>query len=101
MVTLEQQVRPDPDVVDTELEAGETVLLHLKSKLYFSLNPTGTRIWNGLKQNLALTQISERLQQEFDVDAQRADRSVLDLVNELSQQRLIECVDARNQLKRA
>jgi Coenzyme PQQ synthesis protein D (PqqD) len=93
MVTLEQQVQPDPDVVDTELEGGETVLLDLKKKLYFSLNPTGSRIWQGLKQNLALRQISERLQQEFTVEAERADRSVLDLVNELCQQHLVKRVE--------
>ena len=38
MVTLEQQIRPHPDVVDTELDGQETVLLHLHNKLYFTLN---------------------------------------------------------------
>ncbi len=32
MLTLEQRVRPHPEVVDTTLDGGEVVLLHLESK---------------------------------------------------------------------
>lgn len=90
MPTLDQRVRPHPQVVDTELEEGEVVLLHLESKIYYSLNLTGRRIWQGLKDGLPLKGISRRLQEEFDVDAERADKSVLDLVNDLCLQKLAE-----------
>jgi Coenzyme PQQ synthesis protein D (PqqD) len=85
---LDQKVRPHSEVVDTKLDGGEVVLLHLESKMYYSLNPTGERIWQGLKEGLSLGEISRRLQVEFDVDAAEADRSVIDLVNELCEQRL-------------
>jgi hypothetical protein len=90
VVALEERVHPHPQVVDTELDEGEVVLLHLESKIYYSLNLTGQRIWRGLKHGLTLNDISQRLQEEFDVDAERADRSVLDLVNELCLQKLAE-----------
>jgi hypothetical protein len=90
MLTLDQKVRIHPQVVDTKLEEGEVVLLHLEGKVYYSLNLTGERIWQGLKEGLSLKEISRRLQAEFDVDEESADRSVLDLANELSQQRLVE-----------
>jgi len=93
-MTLDQQVRPHPDVVDTELDTGEMVLLHLASKTYYSLNATGTRIWQGLKQGLSLRQISARLQAEFEVEADRADHSVLALVQELCQPQLVQRLDA-------
>jgi hypothetical protein len=93
MLTLEQRVHPHPEVVDTTLDAGEVVLLHLESKTYYSLNLTGERIWQGLKQGLTLREISRRLQGEFEVDAERADRSVLDLVNELAQQKVVRVLD--------
>ena len=48
MVMWDHQVRPHAEVVDTELESGETVLLQLESKIYYSLNVTGTHIWQGL-----------------------------------------------------
>jgi hypothetical protein len=88
MVTLDQKVAPHSEVVDTKLDDGEVVLLHLESKTYYSLNPAGERIWQGLKGGLSLREISGRLQEEFDVDEDAADRSVLDLVNDLCEQKL-------------
>jgi hypothetical protein len=92
MVTIEQRVTPHPQVVDTKID-DDVVLLHLESKIYFSLNRTGERIWQGLKEGLRLKEISQRLQKEFDVNADRAHRSVLDLVNELCRQKLVEMLE--------
>lgn len=88
MRTLDETVRPHSQVVDTKLDEGEVVLLHLESKMYYSLNPTGERIWRGLKDRLSLGEISRTLQEEFDVDPEVADKSVLELVNELCEQKL-------------
>lgn len=85
---LDDKISLNSDVVDTTLNEGEVVLLHLESKMYYSLNPTGERIWRGLKEGLSLREISRRLQDEFEVDEEEADRSVLDLVNELCEQKL-------------
>jgi hypothetical protein len=90
MVTLDQSLRPHPEVVDTELEAGETVLLHLVHATYYSLNSTGTCIWQGLKQGLPLRDVSQRLQERFAVTADHADRSVMLFVHELVQHQLVE-----------
>ena len=87
---LDQHVRPHPDVVDTELEAGETVLLHLASTTYYSLNPTGTCIWQGLKQGLSLREVSQRLQGRFVVEAEQAGQSVRAFVDELVQHQLVQ-----------
>jgi Coenzyme PQQ synthesis protein D (PqqD) len=88
MRTLDETVRPHSQVVDTKLDEGEVVLLHLESTMYYSLNPTGERIWQGLKDGLSLGQISRTLQEEFDVGPEVADKSVLELVNELCEQKL-------------
>jgi Coenzyme PQQ synthesis protein D (PqqD) len=93
MVTLGQKFQPHPEVVDTELEGGEMVLLHLESKTYYSLNLTGMRIWQGLKEGLPLREVSRRLQEEFEVGGDRADRSVLALMDELFQQHLVQGLD--------
>jgi hypothetical protein len=93
MSTLDQKFGVHPEVVDTELDMSETALLHLGSKIYYSLNATGVRVWQGLKQGLTLNQISKRLQEEFDVDAQTANRGVLELIEDLSQQQLVQVLD--------
>jgi hypothetical protein len=93
MVDLAQKIQPHPEVVDTELDSGETVLLHLDSKTYYSLNLTGTRIWQGVKQGLTLQEISQQLQAVFAVEPVRADRSVSTLVEELLQHQLAQRLD--------
>jgi hypothetical protein len=89
---LDDTVKPHSQVVDIKVGEGEVVLLHLESKMYYSLNPTGERIWQGLKEKLTLKEISRRLQEEFDVDEENVNRSVLELVNELCQQKLAQPV---------
>ena len=93
MFTLDQKLGVHPEVVDTELDTSETALLHLGSKTYYSLNATGVRVWQGLKQGLTLNQISQSLQEEFEVDAETANRGVLELVEDLSQQGLVQVPD--------
>jgi hypothetical protein len=83
MDNLDQRIHPHPQVVDTTLDDTEVVLLHLDSKTYYSLNLTGGRVWRGLKEGLTLREISDRIQAEFDVDADEANRSVLELADEL------------------
>jgi len=82
-------VQVNPDVVDTELDGSETVLLHLQSKVYFSLNATGTHIWHELKRGSSVADISRRLQETFDVDAAQAETSVLALIVDLERQGLV------------
>ena len=90
MITLDGNFRPESQVVDTKLDDGEVVLLHLESKTYYSLNITGERIWQGLKQGQSLRQISRGLQAQFDVDQETADSSVIELINELVGQKLVQ-----------
>jgi hypothetical protein len=85
---LDDKISVSSEVVDTTLNEGEVVLLHLESKMYYSLNPTGERIWRGLKEGLTPREISRRLQREFEVGEQDADDSVLQLVSELCEQKL-------------
>jgi len=90
LITLDQRLRPHPDVVDTDLDGGETALLHLETRTYFSLNATGSRIWQGLKEGLSLAEVSRRLQKEFRIDAEGADASVLRVAAELAEAKLVQ-----------
>src|SRR5215831_6360112 len=94
MLTLDHRLRPHPDTVDTELDSNEVVLLQLDRKLYFSLNRTGLRVWQGVKQGASLRDISASLQREFAVEPQRADSSVLRIAGELSREKLVEPLES-------
>ncbi len=93
MINLNQKVKPDPDVVVTELEIKEAVLLHLGTKNYFTLNDTGLRIWQMLSSGLTPMEICKRLQEEYDVSPEKAKESVLNLIGELVDEKLVKCVD--------
>jgi hypothetical protein len=88
MLTASDKATPDSDVIVTELD-GEAVLLNLETKLYFSLNATGVAIWKLLDEGLTLGQIGERLFQEYDVTPEKAQQSVLDLVGQLNDEKLV------------
>ena len=89
MFTLDQKLCPDPDVVDTELDSDELVLLHLGSKTYYSLNGSGMKVWHALKRGLSLGEISRSMQEEFEVDSKTADQGVLRIASELAEEKLL------------
>ncbi len=93
MPELHDKVKPDPDVVITELEDKEAVLLHLGTKMYFTLNETGLRIWQLMSCDLTLGEISTRLTEEFDVTPEKARECVQNLISELIAEKLVRVVD--------
>jgi PHD/YefM family antitoxin component YafN of YafNO toxin-antitoxin module len=93
MIELNHRVKPDSDVVITELEGKEAVLLNLATKMYYTLNETGLRIWQLLGSCGTLEEISERLQSEFDVSHKKAKGSVLNLIGKLIKEKLVKVVD--------
>ena len=93
MLTLDATPSTNPEVVMTELDNDEAVLLHLDTKLYYSLNSTGLWVWKRLGGRLTLGEISARLQDEFDVTPAKAQEAVLSLASELHEEKLIELAD--------
>ena len=93
MIRLYQHIKPDPEVVVTELDGKEAVLLHLDTKMYFTLNETGLRIWQMLSNGLTPGEINERFLTEFDVSPEKAKESVLNLIHEFIQEKLVKVAD--------
>lgn len=89
MLTTSTKVSPDANVVFTEMENGESVLLHLGTNEYFSLNETGTLIWKGISDDRNLGEIGKELENTFDVTEEQATQSVMRLVESLLAQNLV------------
>ena len=94
MSTHSSFAKPHPDVVCTELQNGESVLLHLGTQTYYSLNETGARIWQSVEQGLSVPEISQTLAQQYDVTAAQAQQSVTSLLAELAEADLVALDDA-------
>jgi hypothetical protein len=89
MIALNDKIKPDPDVVVTELDDKEAVLLHLGTKMYYTLNETGIRIWQLLSEGHTISEASETILNEYDVLSVSAQKSVFELAKELVAEKLV------------
>jgi len=77
------------DQVSCDL-AGEAALLNLKSGVYFGLDPVGARIWRALQEPTSLGEIRAAILREYDVEPDRLDTDLRELVSDLAQHGLVE-----------
>lgn len=80
---------PDADVLTSVLPNGEIVLLHPESGKYYSLNPTGSLIWQGLQRSASDAVLAGELVDRFDVTPEAASAAVHAFLRDLKKQRLI------------
>ena len=62
------------EMIETEVE-GELVALHIDNGTCYGFNSTATRIWAMIEQPRLLSELTEELIREYDVDPARAKRS--------------------------
>ncbi len=89
-VLLHQVVlRANPDVQATNMD-GETVLLDLSSGRYYTLNRVGSLIWEFSTGTQTIGDIHSVLCDRFDVAPERALDDLVTLVNQLTQEGLLQ-----------
>jgi hypothetical protein len=88
-LSLDSIVVAAPEQVSCDL-AGEAAILNLKSGVYFGLNPIGARIWELVQEPKAAKDVVHVLLEEYDVEPQRCESDVLQLLHDLSQHELVE-----------
>ena len=76
------------DVACASVEDG-TVVLHMGTKRYYSLNETGAAIWRLIEANVAVEAIPSRLSESYDVPLDEARGAVGALIAELEAMSLI------------
>lgn len=82
--------RTNPNVVATTLDEAESVLLDLHTRRYYTLNETGTRIWQLLGEGCTVSGIADILTAEYDVTLEEAQNHISTLVSDLEEDGLIE-----------
>ena len=55
-----------PDVIFKELD-GEYLLVNLKTDKIFSLNKTGSLVWEGISIGLSITEISKKICSDYKI----------------------------------
>ena len=77
------------DQVSCDLGA-EAAILNTKHGIYYGLDPIGTEVWKLLQTPRKISDIQEVLLQEYEVEAQRCERDLLALLEDLLGAGLIE-----------
>ena len=82
-------LRGNPDVQATNMD-GETVLLDLSTGRYYTLNRLGSLIWELCTGTQTISDIHAVLCDRFDVTPERALDDLVTLVNQLTQEGLLQ-----------
>lgn len=80
---------PHDQVVVTEFESGESVLVDLNTRRYYQLNETATLIWRELSKGSSKSAIVESLTSAYHVTDDDALKSVDEVVQQLTANRLL------------
>ena len=91
-ITISSVVAAAQGQVSSDL-AGEAVILSLHTGMYYGLGPVGARIWELLRTPTRVADIRDAIVQQYDVELERCERDVLELLRQLADQGLIETRD--------
>jgi hypothetical protein len=68
----------------------ESAILNMKNSVYYGLNPLGARIWSLLREPRSVREVCDTIVQEYDVEPERCERDVLDLLEQMKSEGLVE-----------
>ncbi|HYE27113.1 MAG TPA: PqqD family protein [Allosphingosinicella sp.] len=77
------------EMIETEVD-GELVALHIDNGTCYGFNSTATRIWALIEQPKRLSELTEALVREFDVDPATCRTELKELLDELAADGLVE-----------
>ena len=81
---------PLNDVIFTDFNGQEGILVDLNTKQYYRLNETGSLIWRGLEKGNTVEEIVVQLQSTYEVSVEHARASVEKLLLNLETNKLIK-----------
>jgi len=88
-ISVHSVVSASPDQVSCPLD-DESAILNLKNSVYYGMNAVGTRVWNLLQQPRTVRELRDTLLEEYDVEAERCEQDLLDLLEKMRVEGLIE-----------
>ena len=85
-------IRRSTDQIACDM-GGEVIILHLKSGMYYGLDPVGAKVWTLIEQPAPLSAIRDLIMSEYDVDAETCDRDILTFLDQMQAVGLVEISD--------
>ncbi|MGZ8287185.1 MAG: PqqD family protein [Allosphingosinicella sp.] len=89
MVSQDMRVERRGEMIETEVD-GELVALHIDNGTCYGFNGTATRVWAMIEQPRLLSELTEELVREYDVDTATCETQLRELLDELAADGLVE-----------
>jgi PHD/YefM family antitoxin component YafN of YafNO toxin-antitoxin module len=77
------------NVVVTDFDGGEGILVDLNTKRYYQLNETAMLVWRGLEQGKSVNEIVAEVTSSYEVETDRATTSVQCLLDSFQTYKLV------------
>jgi hypothetical protein len=68
---------------------GEAIILSIKTGIYYTLDPIGSRIWSIIKDPVQVGKIRDIIIREYDVDKAKCEEDLISLFSDLEKEGLI------------
>ena len=69
--------------------AGEAILIHMQTGVYYSLNEVGAAFWNLLDGRQMIAECADRIAAEYDAPRETIVQDLLELAGELAAEKLV------------
>ena len=92
-ISLQSTVAAASDAVSCDLDA-EAIILSVRTGTYYGLDAVGHRVWQLLQQPRTVMALRDVVLTEFEVGAERCERELLLLLEDLEHNQLVEVRDA-------
>ena len=90
-VNIDSVITKNKEIDDADLD-GEKVMMNLDKGQYFMMNEVGSRIWELIEGNTPIVNIIEALTNEYDVDEETCENTVMEFLGRLKDADLIKVV---------
>lgn len=77
------------NVVVTDFDGGEGILVDLNTKRYYQLNETAMLVWRGLEQGKSVNEIVNDVTASYEVETEHATTSVQRLLDSFQTYKLV------------
>lgn len=78
-----------PPTVVARMVGDEVVILDLDAGTYFGLDPVGARIWELIGEGLTLSNVRDRMLNEYDTQSDTLEQDILELIKALREESLV------------
>jgi hypothetical protein len=72
----------------------EIAILNLQNSIYYGLDPVGAYVWSLMQRPTSVRELRDAMLEKYEVDEQRCERELLDLLRMLRSEGLVEVQSA-------